>query len=118
MATWTRKNNCYSYAAKYPHDWLQVDAWYSRENIIEELLERNPNWRPVTKSDLVLGKEYVAFRYGQDDFHFMRRTKTGHWRHKCGSGMVKSVSQKEVFDREWIYAATYNSKLYLFEVEG
>lgn len=116
MAKWTSVNNCYSYAVNFPNKWLLIDGRYSQG--VDELLDKNPNFRLVSRADLVLGKEYVAYRYGSTDFHFMKRGKNGHWRHKMGSDPVQVVSTKDVFADRWDYGNNvYNSKLYLFEVQ-
>jgi len=113
MAKWHTSNNCYGYATQVPK-WLLITGNYSDGPT--ELLIRNPNWKLVERKDMVLGKEYVAYRYGPDDFHFMRRNKLGYWRHKMGSSPVKAISTKEVFAKVWVFSLVYNSKLYLFEV--
>lgn len=114
MSKWNRNNNCYGYATKTPQ-WLLIESDYSHG--VDELLERNPRWKLVGFNDMVLGKEYVAYRYGAYDFHFMRRNKLGYWRHKMGGSAVKAISTKDVFARTWESdSTTYDSKLYLFEV--
>lgn len=111
MSKWNRKNNCFSYAFNKPNFWLLMEnydgAW--------DLLEQNPNLKMVSRKDMVLGKEYIAYRFGKHDFHFMKRGKKGHWRHKMGSSDVESISAREVFAESWC-CGKYNSKLYLFEV--
>lgn len=114
MAKWSRRNNCYGYATNTPK-WLLLDGSYSKA--VYELLDKNPNWKLVKRSEMVLGKEYVAFRYGKEDFHFMRRNKQGYWRHKQGPMPVQAISTKDVFAKSWDPDGfNYNSKIYLFEV--
>lgn len=114
MAKWNHSNNCYGYATNTPK-WLLIEGKYS--DGVNELLELNPNWKLVEKKDMVLGKEYVAYRYCRHDFHFMRRNKQGYWRHKMGGQPVVAISTKDVFDSVWDSGhRIYNSKLYLFEV--
>lgn len=117
MAKWTRRNNCYSYAINYPNKWMLItDGCYI--DGIQTLLRANPNFRLVSKSEMVLGKEYVAFRFGCSDFHFAKRGKDGHWRHKMGPQPVEAISTKVIFGKEWRMGDNvYNSKLYLFEVQ-
>lgn len=116
MATWHGRNNCYSYAVNYPNKWLLInDSKYSAG--VDTLLRANPNFHLVSKKDMVLGKEYVAYRYCKNDFHFMKRGKDGHWRHKMGWSPVEAISTKVVFGKAWkLGGHVYNSKLYLFEV--
>lgn len=113
MAKWHERNNCYGYATKTPK-WLLLEEEYRHG--VDELLERNPTWKLVNRADMVLGKEYVAYRYCSSDFHFMRRNKQGYWRHKMGWSSVKAISTKDVFAESWDFSFNYNSKLYLFEV--
>lgn len=115
MATWHRRNNCYSYAINNPKKWMLINQ-EDYSNAVWTLLRANPNWKLVSKEDVVLGKEYVAFRYCATDFHFMKRNKQGYWRHKMGGSPVTAISTKEVFAKTWALYHNYNSKLYLFEI--
>jgi hypothetical protein len=111
--TWKRAN-CYGYAAD-KNKWLNTDGSYS--DMSEELLDRNPSWVRVSKSQMVLGKSYVAFRYGHFDFHFMFRDQRGHWTHKMGGFRVKPISQKQVFNNRWHGDnILYTSSLSIYEV--
>ena len=107
--------NCYGYAIDSNH-WFVFENEY--EDAVDELLEKNPSWKLVSKQDMVLGNSYVAFRYGYHDFHFMFRDHKGHWRHKQGGQRIAAISQKEVFAKSWWNPAgtLYTSKVYLFEV--
>jgi hypothetical protein len=88
------------------------------EYAVDELLEKNPSWKLVSRQEMVLGKSYVAFRFGYHDFHFMFRDHRGHWTHKQGGQLVRPISQKEVFANKWVNpgGAFYTSKVNLFEV--
>lgn len=117
MAKWGRRNNCYSYAVDYPNKWLLVEH-DEFKTAIWHILEANPNFKLVYREDVVLGKEYVAYRFCKNDFHFMKRGKDGHWRHKMGGCDVEAISTKTVFGKVWDCGSNvYNSKLYLFEVQ-
>jgi hypothetical protein len=106
--------NCYGYAIN-KNGWFRFEDDY--EYAVDELLDKNPSWKYVQKSDMVLGKSYVAFRYGYHDFHFMFRDTKGHWTHKMGSMKVQPISQKDVFHNFWNgHKILYTSKVYLFEV--
>lgn len=110
---WDRAN-CYGYAADR-NRWLLIEDGYC--NGADELLEKNPTWKLVSRDEMVLGKSYVAFRYGYRDFHFAFRDHRGHWTHKMGSQRVTPISQREVFHKYWIgHNVLYTSKVYLFEV--
>jgi hypothetical protein len=106
--------NCYGYAID-TNRWFHFEGNY--ENAYEELLDKNPHWMQVQKKDMVLGKSYVAFRFGYHDFHFIFRDHKGHWTHKMGSLQVKPISQKDVFHKFWRgNNILYTSKICLFEV--
>lgn len=110
---WDRAN-CYGYAIDR-NRWFVFDDSY--EGAVDELLEKNPHWKLVSKDQMVLGKSYVAFRYGYRDFHFMFRDHRGHWTHKMGSQIVRPISQRDVFHKHWVGSGIlYTSKVYLFEV--
>lgn len=108
-------SNCYGYAVDI-NRWFVFDDAY--EYAADEILEKNPSWYLVDKKDMVLGKSYVAFRFGYHDFHFMFRDHRGHWTHKQGAQVVRPISQKEVLASKWLNpgGAVYTSKVYLFEV--
>lgn len=123
-------NNCMAYALNrktwmLPRGWHQFTESQDYEaewNMIENL-QSMFNLKLIERKDMVLGKEYIAFRYEQDhfngeigDFHFIKRHKTGHWTHKAGRSPVKGISEKVVFADAWRLYNNYNSDLYLFEV--
>lgn len=113
MSKW-RNANCYGYAFN-TDDWLQIEG--KLKYGYQELMENFPNIKYVSKNEMVLGKRYIAYRYGVDDFHFMVRDEKGHWRHKQGNTPVKPISTKQVFSKQWTNSfTTYNSKIHLFEV--
>ena len=114
-----RKANCYGYAFG-KNRWFLIECFrrYSRnyEKCVEELEERY-NLKRVRRQDMVLGKEYIAFRVGLKDYHFMKRGKKGHWRHKQGRWQIQPISEKEVFAPQWFCEdLIYDSKIYLYEV--
>lgn len=115
MATkWDYNSNCFGYAVNIA-DWLLPADGKDLQKVVYEL-QSDYGLKLVNKSDMVLGKEYVAYRYGAIDFHFMKRDAKGHWRHKMGCHHAEPISQKEVFKSYWFFGeAFYNSKLYLFE---
>ena len=126
---WSRKSNCYGYAMNI-NRWLVLNSFefgsHSRVNEVaaecnKELLEEFSNLKPVSREDMQLGKEYVAMRIGPEDFHFMKRLKTGHWRHKQGYLPVEAISERKVFDPRGWYARglnIYSSNVYIYEIEA
>lgn len=133
--------NCYGYAIGIPR-WLIVRHWESLDDLFwpppighakSELLNslsgknsakwlelKNPHWRRVRKSELQLGRTYIAYRFGARDFHFCVRLPSGHWRHKRGTHPPVAISQKEVLNSPyWVNfrgKPIYTSKVYLWEV--
>lgn len=108
---WTTKNNCFGYAFGIPQWLLVSDYSDSYQDFVSFFLSLG---KPVTKKEMQQGKEYIAYKYCAQDFHFMRREKTGHWRHKMGWSNVQTISQKDVFAPIW--CNNYNSKTYFIEV--
>lgn len=111
--------NCMGYALKI-NDWLIPCYWnHSKTNTkrLVETLENDFNLKEVSIEEMTFGKEYIAFRFGRRDFHYMVRGKQGHWRHKPGSCPVVSISQKEVFAKRWVNSigTVYDSSIFLFE---
>lgn len=113
--------NCMGYALSV-NDWLIPYIWRVDRNATPKHLSKGYNLKPIKKNEMVLGKEYIAFRWTNSkrdsDFHFMKRGRNGHWRHKPGGTPVRPASQKEVFSSVWFSGEfRYDSKIYLFEVE-
>jgi len=111
--------NCHSFASKKTEKWWNMEKckWNDADSAAEWLCEKH-GWRLVQKSDMVLGKEYVAYRWAKCDFHFIRRHKNGNWSHKVGGLTPESISQKAVFGESWsgYNGNDYNSPILLFEV--
>ena len=65
--------------------------------------------------------EYIiAFRVGDEDFHFMKRGDNGVWYHKPGSNTIRRIKKEEVFAEKWYSPrgwTTYNSKIVLFAMQ-
>lgn len=111
--------NCMGYALN-KNRWMKIPNWENRTTLdIALWLEKQFNLKMVNRSQMVLGKEYIVFRRSQQDFHFMRRSKEGHWRHKPGGNYVRPISEKEVFASQWVSNPWlyYNSTPYIFEVQ-
>lgn len=115
--------NCMGYAlrinewlAPYSRDFGDRMEAFSTEDMVAVLIDEY-KLTPVTKGQMVLGKEYVAFRRGFEDFHFVRRLPTGQWKHKQGRTKITDIKKTEVFNDYWSYDGPreYKSKLYIFE---
>lgn len=70
-------------------------------------------------SELTEGENAVAFRIGEDDFHFMLRHSNGHWYHKRGNQPIEAIRKNQVFSEEWGTGrlVTYTSAIVLFAVQ-
>ena len=105
--------NCMGYALGFKK-WLLV---YNSYEETAKMLEEHYPLKPVKRKDMKLGRKYIAYRYGRQDFHFVKRDRNGNWSHKRGSHKPEAISKKEVFSNKWINGnIVYNSKLYLYEV--
>lgn len=112
--------NCMGYALGI-NRWLCIDDWkYRRPMDIATELAAHYNLKIVKRKDMVKGKIYIVFRKSSVDFHFMKRSKDGHWRHKPGWDHVRSISEKEVFANTWYGSdpwTYYNTTPIVFEVQ-
>lgn len=119
VSKWSEAN-CMGYALGI-NRWLCIDDWRYRKSmdIATELAARY-NLKIVKRKDMVKGKTYIVFRKSSVDFHFMKRSKDGHWRHKPGWARVRSISEREVFANTW-YGSNpwtyYNTTPIVFEVQ-
>lgn len=110
MAKW-KHANCFGYAVGID-SWMHMPTWDEHQGV--DYLEEKYGWKPVEEKDMVLGKRYVAFRYGADDYHFLVRHPNGHWSHKQGGLPPEAISEKVALRKAWRYGY-YNYRLYLFE---
>lgn len=84
--------------------------------IIAKELAYEYNLKPVERKDMVRGREYIAFRMGPNDFHFILRHKNGTWTHKMGNYPIHKIQEFLVFSQKWGDDRTfYDSPIYLFE---
>jgi hypothetical protein len=65
---------------------------------------------------MVRGKEYIAFRMGPNDFHFLLRHRNGYWTGKMGSSPIRRIRKSQVFAPQWGTGPDrYDTPIYLFE---
>ena len=114
---WGSESNCGGWALQ-EKSWLVPFGYKKWSNDdVANYMAKEHNLLPVKKRDMVLGKEYIAFRFSDSDFHFMRRNRTGHWTHKQGWSPVTTISQKDVFGEYWKrFGDWYCGHIWLFEV--
>lgn len=60
-------------------------------------------------------QEYmIAFKIdggGENDFHYMKRARNGHWSHKLGGHPVMKIKKEKVFKDHWVFSdITYYGK--------
>lgn len=84
-------------------------------SIIAKELAYEYNLKPVERKDMVRGREYIAFRMGPNDFHFILRHKNGTWTHKMGNYPIHKIQEFLVFSNKWGSKPFYDSPIYLFE---
>jgi hypothetical protein len=93
--------------------------------IIRFILNRYPHLRLISKKKVLKqkkGKTIIAFRYGDGDFHFVKRhKKSGRWYHKPGRSSIRLATKEYVFnEKEWprlFVGQGYSSRLFFFEVK-
>lgn len=80
------------------------------------MLRENSTLRKIDTIEEVQKDEYaIAFRIGEEDFHFMRMARNGKWFHKRGGCRIEEISKERVFADTWFNCdITYTSKLVLF----
>ncbi len=104
--------NCWGYA-------VGEKAWFTSSNrkygkvlkrtydialgFIEEhfLPEFGKDYIVVKEEDIKPKTNLIAFKCGRYDFHFMKRFKNGHWKHKPGSCEIEKIKKEEVFQDIW-----------------
>lgn len=133
--TYYRSYNCGGYAlgtfdwyAPYADDDDSVSYRNWNNDNIVDILEDMVNFilnefgdyiRQINDlTELEKDENAVAFRIGDDDFHFMLRHSNGHWSHKRGNQHIEKIRKKDVFSPEWIngISITYFSTIVLFAV--
>lgn len=112
MGKWSRAN-CFGYAVGQ-NRWLTFGTRAYGDVCIQVILDYG--YRQVKRKDMVLGKEYIVFKYGGSDFHFAKRSPSGQWSHKPGGQIVRPVSEKNIFEDKWLtYSQDYTSTIHIFE---
>lgn len=101
--------------------WFDPDDRGEAERItslyVKELLADFPDMRTVDSLDDIRENEYaILFRLSSDgDFHFLKRDRGNHWRHKMGNWYeIDTIKQSEIFD---IWCGIYNGPIVIFAKE-
>lgn len=81
---------------------------------VKVMLEEFPTMRRVSSLEEIKPDEYaILFRLSSDgDFHFIKRDKGGHWRHKRGGlHKIESIKTKDIFN---IWCGRYDGPIVIF----
>lgn len=86
------------------------------ELFTNQMLQDFPDMRVINNLDEKNKDEYyVAFRVGEDDFHFIKGYSKYMWFSKMGSSArIERMTLSEVFDKPWGSWGQYDSKIVLF----
>lgn len=83
------------------------------EMFVNQILQDFPNIRVIKQlSDLNKNEYAIAFRLADNDFHFIKRNKSGKWFAKMGGSNIKQYTKDEVFSEKW--DEKYDSEIVLF----
>lgn len=125
---WNRSCNCYGFAfgvcdwlvpyADYDDPWFYGDDVYAMEEDMVNTIILQTGARLIESISELASNEYaVAFRFGETDFHFIRRGLDGKWYEKMGASEIAPVLKKRVFADFWDNGVNvYDSTLRLFAV--
>ena len=87
------------------HENIPVGREYDStiEDCVKVMMEDFPNLRVITSVDDLRENEYaVAFRLSDDDFHYIKRARNGHWYHKMGNSHdIRTMKKEIVFSESW-----------------
>ena len=128
--------NCMGYAlGSYEWEYLENFRWTSLDDetgeldmeimgdilhdCVYEILKRCGYVRLINSpKDIVKGERVIAFRLSETDFHWARLGSDGIWTHKPGSGVIKEMTEQELYG-EWCpdRADPYISEIVYFAVE-
>ena len=105
---------CFSwYCPKMEDSWFsdpfgfdsKEEAIEKTEKCVEIMLNDFPTMRRVQSLDEVRSDEYaILFRVSSDgDFHYLKRDKSNHWRHKMGnSPVIDTIKKRDIF-KKWCH---------------
>lgn len=87
------------------------EAERKTKKCVRAMLREFPTLRVIKTLADVRPDEYaIMFRLSDDgDFHFLKRDKRGHWRHKCGGWEVETIKVANIFG-EWRFGR-YNGPI-------
>ena len=85
------------------------------DEFVQQILKDFPSVRVIDSiSDLHDNEYAMAFRVGEDDFHFIKRGDNGVWYEKCGAtAYIERKTKEDVFSDAWGPFDEYNGPLVL-----
>jgi hypothetical protein len=93
------------------------------QKCVDYMLEQFDGLLRVIKGTWELKEnEYmIAFKIdgnGQNDFHYCKRAKNGHWYHKMGQCPIMRIKKEKVFKDKWVFdEITYYGKTVFFAMK-
>lgn len=87
----------------------------STDYYVEQMLKDFDDLRVIHNiKELYINEYAIAFRVSHDDdFHYIKRARCGHWLHKRGNTpYIERMTEKEVFSDSWYNR--YSGRLVLF----
>lgn len=94
----------------------EVEAIEKTDAAVQVMLEDFPTMRRVESLADVRSDEYaILFRLSPDgDFHYLKRDRIGHWRHKMGNKKcIETIKAAEIF-LPWGYWGRYTGPVVIF----
>ena len=93
------------------------------QKCVDYMLEQFDGLLRVIKGTWELKEnEYmIAFKIdgnGENDFHYCKRAKNGHWYHKMGQYPIMRIKKEKVFKDKWVFEdITYYGKTVFFAMK-
>lgn len=87
----------------YDENGYEINGVEYQDSMVEYMLNTLDNVR-IAKDEYDCGKDerIVAFRCGEDDFHFVRKESDGTFTHKPGSHAIEPMTREQFYDpRGW-----------------
>ncbi len=112
---------CFSWYSPTDDEWADFgfddmeEAAKKTEKAVQIMLRDFPTLRVIHTLQEVRQDEYaILFRLASDgDFHYLKRDKGGHWRHKMGDrDKIETMKASDIFDY-WYYSR-YDGPIVIF----
>lgn len=106
-------------------DWLFDLQTFDHEKVEKQLVHTvaymigffKGRLREINSIEELKSDEYaIAYKMGNDDFHFAKRMSNGVWYHKMGGTPIRRIPKEIVFAEEWD-GGRYYSRTVLFAMK-